>query len=143
MGSNRRPDPPEKKIGAITADMVIQAFVKTRDLIAEKKKAFKLEEADLKVVQQKRANWLKGQMDALGVESMKSVKHGTAFIDWKDSASVADWPAFIKWVKDEEQYDFLNHAVNKTAVKQQLDEGKPLPPGVNYSKIKDVKVRRA
>ena len=138
MGSNRRPASPEK----VTADAVIQAFVKTRDEIATKKKVFDFEVADLKAIQQKRSDWLKSKMDELGVESMKS-EFGTSYIDWKDSASVADWPVFIDWVKTEDQFDFLNHAVNKTAIKQRLEDGEVLPPGVNYSKFKDVKIRRA
>lgn len=151
MGCNRREGVEkvtEKKVEAkkpvtITAAMVIEAFVKTRDEIAKKKKAFEAEVADLKVMQEKRTGWLKTQMDTLGVESLKSKEFGTAFIDYKTSASVADWPAFIEWVKTEDQYDYLNHAVNKTAVNQRLDDGETLPPGVNYNKIVDVKVRRA
>jgi len=151
MGCNRREEVEkvtEKKVEAkkpvtITAAMVIEAFVKTRDEIAKKKKAFEVDVADLKITQEKRTSWLKTQMDTLGVESLKSKEFGTAFIDYKTSASVADWPAFIEWVKTEDQYDFLNHAVNKTAVNQLLDDGETLPPGVNYNKIVDVKIRRA
>jgi hypothetical protein len=130
--------------GAITADMVIAKYVETRDLIEEKKKALDAELADLKVIQENRANWLKTQMDALGAESIKSV-HGTCFIDWKDSATVADGEAYKEWVYSdwENRKHFLENRVSKTAVKQELDDGRQLPPGVNYVKFKDVKIRRA
>ena len=126
----------------ITADLVIQKFVETRDKIAEIEKECKARVADLKAMQDKRAEWLKGQMDALGVESLKAA-HGTCFVDWKDSATVADWDAFREWVIVNEEWEFFERRVSKTAVKQRLDEGEITPPGVNYTKVKDVKIRRA
>lgn len=135
------PAPPIQTSG-VTVDLVVAKYVETRDLIAEKKKAYEAEVADLKVLQEKREAWLKGQLDASGVESMRT-HHGTCFIDWKDSATVADRETFLEWVRVQEAWDFLENRVSKTAVKQRLDEGLEPPPGVNYVKLKGVKVRRA
>lgn len=125
----------------ITADLVIQKFIETRDKIAEIEKECKAKVSDLKAMQDKRAEWLKGQMDVLGVESLKAA-HGTCFTATQNSATVADWDAFREWVIVNEEWEFLEHRVSKTAVKQRLDEGEITPPGVNYTVLKTIQVRR-
>ena len=133
--------------GGITADRVITAFIKTRDEIAVLKKQFEEAVAAMKVLQEKRGGWLKTQMDSLGVKGIKGVS-GSVSIDWKDSAKVADPAIFLSWVFEntEERKHFLENRVSKTAVKQYLedeDHAGALPPGVDYSRFKDVKIRRA
>lgn len=132
--------------GGITADRVIDAFIKTRDEIAVLKKQFEADVADMKLLQEKRGNWLKTQMDKLGVKGLKGV-HGSVSIDWKDSAKVADPAIFLSWVFEdtEGRKHFLENRVSKTAVKQYLEDEDlvGLPPGVDYTKFKDVKVRRS
>jgi hypothetical protein len=130
----KRPNPP-------TIDLVIAKFVETRDRLAEMKKEFDNVCADLKALQDNRAAWLKTQMDTLGVKSLKSA-HGIVFFVWKDSATVSDWEAFREWIIVNEEWEFLEHRVSKSAVKQRLDEGETPPPGINYTKLKDVQVRR-
>lgn len=128
-------------VNPITIDAVVDAYVRTRDQIEERKRAFDAEIEELKQLQERRESFLKGELDRLGVESFKTA-HGTAFIDWKDSATVKDREAFFAWVKENDAFEFFESRVSKTAVKQRLEEGSPPPPGVDYVKIKDVKVRR-
>lgn len=127
----------------ITIDTVVDAYIKTRDELDLLKKAYDARKQDLEELQQRRETYLRGELDRLGVESFKTA-HGTAFVDWKDSAAVADKDAFFNWVEGDftERKHYLESRVSKTAVKQALDDGETLPPGVNYTKIKDVKVRR-
>lgn len=125
----------------ITADQVIEQYVKTRDLILEKKRALEAELEDLEALQQRRETWLRGEMDRLGVDSFKT-PHGTCFTDFKDSATVKDREAFFAWVREHEAWEYLESRVSKAAVKQALDDGTPPPPGVDYSKVRDVKIRR-
>jgi len=128
----------------VTAEAVISAYIKTRDEIEAKEKAVKAEVAELKAVQEKRAMWLMGTMDKIGATSIKG-NAGTCFVDWKDSATVSDAPAFLDWVHSdwEENKTFLENRVSKTAVKQRLEDGKTPPPGVSYTKVKDIKIRRS
>lgn len=126
----------------ITADLVIEKFIETRDEIEKIKKECEARIADLKALQEKRSQWLLGELDRLGGNSLKTA-HGSAFIDMKDSATVADWDGFLEWVLVNEKFDFLEHRVSKTAVKQRLEDGETLPVGVNYVKVRDIKVRRA
>lgn len=127
----------------VTVDAVIAAYIKTRDEIAAIKKEMEEKIKGLKEVQEKRENWLKGKMDELGLETMSRKGVGTVFIDWKDSATVADKLAFRQWVMEHEEWDFIDWRVSKGAVKQRIEDDGTVPPGVNYTKIKDIKVRRA
>ena len=131
----------------VTADQVIAAFVKTRDDIAKLKKEFEEAEAKLKALQERRAQWLLVELDKLGGGEKASIKtaHGTAFVEFKESATVADKEAFFGWVEEDfaTRKHFLESSVSKTAVKQRLEDGETPPAGVNWVSIKDVKIRRA
>jgi hypothetical protein len=131
----------------ITADQVIAAFVKTRDEISKLKKEFEEAEANLKALQERRAQWLLVELDKLGGGEKASIKtaHGTAFVEFKESATVADKEAFFGWVEEDfaTRKHFLESRVSKTAVKQRLEDGETPPAGVNWVRIKDVKIRRA
>ena len=126
----------------ITAEMVVAKYVETRDIIAAKKKELDAELAALKDLQAKREAWLMTEMNRLGATSIKT-QHGTSYIDTVDNVSVADWSTFFGWVQEGQKFDFLTHAVSKSAVKQAIEDGQPPPPGVSYSQFKSIKVRRA
>lgn len=127
----------------ITADQVVEAYVKTRDQLDAMKKEFDKQCEALKATQEKREAWLMSELNKIGAESIRT-NHGTVFVDWKDSATVADAAEFMSWVHEDwdERRQFLENRVSKTAVKARLDDGQTEPPGVKYTKIKDVKVRR-
>ena len=135
---------PKPAAGGITVDRVIAAYVATRDAIAAEKKKFDAAVASMKALQEKRERWFMGEMDRTGATSMKANGVGSVFIDYKDSAKVSDREEFYAWVNAdwEGRNHFLENRVAKGSVKQMLDGGSPPPPGVNYVKIKDVKVRR-
>ena len=128
---------------AVSVDQVMEAYVKTRDLLAEKKKQFNESIAELKDLQTAREKYLLGQLTTQDVESIKA-KHGTCFIKWAESVTVADGEVFMSWVKEDwdNRKHFLENRCSKGAVKQDLDDKKPLPPGINYNKVKTVQVRR-
>jgi diaminopimelate epimerase len=128
----------------ITVEQVIEKYIETRDAFEAEKKLFDSKVADLKALQESREKWLMGALDKMGATSMKA-PHGTVFIDWKDSATVADAGTFLAWVHEDwdERNTFLENRVSKTAVKQRLEDGQTPPPGVSYVKVKDVKIRRS
>ena len=128
---------------AVSVDQVMEAYVKTRDELAAKKKEFDASVAELKDMQSNREKWLLGQLTTQDVESIKAA-HGTCFIKWAESVTVADGEVFMSWVKADwdNRKHFLENRCSKGAVKQDLDDKKPLPPGINYNKVKTVRVRR-
>lgn len=126
---------------AVTPDKAIEVFIKIRDEITARKKAFDESIADLKEQQTSLEVYLKAHLNETGADSIKT-KAGTAFKTTKEKVSVADWPDFFAFVKDEERWEFLKHDVVKSAVKDYLEENDDLPPGVGYSTSVEVQVRR-
>lgn len=128
---------------APTVDQVVERYIQNRDLLDKLKKEYETKCEKVKDQQEKLTAFLMGKLNESGLESMKT-QHGTCFVDWKDSATVADREAFFDWIEGDfiERKQFLENRVSKTAVKALLDDGETLPPGVNYTKIKDIKVRR-
>lgn len=125
------------------SDYMVQRYVEDRDQLAVLSKEASELSAPLVAAQAARAQWFKTELNTTGAEGMKTA-HGTVFWENVASATVGDANAFMAWVHEdwEERRGFLNNAVNKTAVKARLEESLPVPPGVNYSTFRDVKVRR-
>lgn len=135
---------PAAQPGKVTPEVVIAAYINTRDEISQLKKKHEDEVAALKELQAKREKYLGGAMNKVGAESLKTGA-GTVFFDWKDSATVDDGEAFKGWVQGdwEKRKHFLPNSVSKAAVKGLHEEGKTAPPGVSYKRFKSVKIRRA
>ena len=147
MGCNRREGAPVEqrpKTTAITPEMVIAAYVKTRDELAELKKEFEASIAKLKEMQVKRENYLAAKLSDLGADSLKA-SSGTCFFKTASSATVADGQAFTDWVMEDwdNRNHFLERRVSKTAVDAAVEAGEVPPSGINYSTVRVVQVRRA
>jgi hypothetical protein len=85
--------------------------------------------------------WLHQQMQTLGVESFKT-EYGTAFVKMTDFCGVQDWNLTLQYIQENQAWNLLNKAVNKTAVKEFIAENQVPPPGVNYGMKQEVQVRR-
>lgn len=123
----------------VTADRVVEAYIATRDLIAEKNK-----EIDrLKEVQAKREAWLAAKMDADHAKGISTTVGSCNFYTLA-SVTVADGAAFKEWVHEdwEGRKHFLNNAASKDAVSVHVTDGNTPPPGVNYATVRKVKVVR-
>jgi hypothetical protein len=90
----------------VTIDQVVEAYVKTRDEMAELRKEFETEEWKMEELQDRRAGWLLQQMDAIGVQNMKS-GHGTVYKMRKESVTMGDWDSFFTYVNATQQYNLL------------------------------------
>ena len=67
---------------------------------------------------------------------------GTAYRTLKTSASIADGDAFWNHIMKTQDFDLLDRRASKTAVVKYIeDHGQP-PPGINYSSMYEVGVRR-
>ena len=84
---------------------------------------------------------LKAEAERQGVTSFKTGS-GTAFLTTVDRASVADWGAVLDYIKQNDGYDLLNKAVNKTAVREFVEKNKVAPPGVNFTSAIGINVRK-
>jgi len=86
--------------------------------------------------------FIKDAMNQSGLQQAKIDGIGMAFFTTKDSVTVEDWDAALGFIREQSAYHMLNKAVNKTAVKEYIDEQKTPPPGVRYDSYRDLAWRR-
>jgi hypothetical protein len=122
-------------------DQVIAAYVKMREKKSRMEAEVKAEVAKINERLMKLEGWLREKADEQGVTSFKT-NHGTAFMTTVDFASVADWDAVLKFIKDNDAYDMLERRVSKTAVRGYIEANKSIPAGINYGTKLEVNVRK-
>lgn len=76
-----------------------------------------------------------------GVESART-RSGTAYKKVERKTSVSGWNDFLPWIQATGNWHFLNHAANKTAVLEYLDEHEDLPPGITLRSRVGVSINR-
>ena len=127
----------------ITTDKVLEAYIQTRTKIKELEDQI----AELKALQTKKEEWLLSKLDEEG-ETSKKTPHGTVYVKFSESVTVADKDVFFNWVKDNEAWNFMEVRSAKAevlnAVGDREDNGRPNqpPPGINYAAIRNVGVRK-
>jgi hypothetical protein len=84
-------------------------------------------------------------LDFFNKHDMESARcaAGTAYKSSKSSATVTDMDAFLDFVRENDAWHFLERRVSKVAVDEMVEATKDLPPGVNYSRIASIGIRRA
>jgi hypothetical protein len=122
-------------------DQILDRYIKLRDRKSELKKEYeKSVEAIDEGLDRCEAYLLKA-LDTQGAESIKT-SVGTAYVSVKSSATVADKEAFLGYVRTHEEWSMLDIRANKTSVDEYRQANGDLPPGVNWSAIRTVNVRR-
>lgn len=122
-------------------DEVVAAYVRLRDRKTEIQRRHKDELAPINEDMGKLEAWLQAQLLQQGVDSMKT-KGGTAYLQTSSSATVKDWDATLEFIKQTNDWSFLEARVNKTAVKDYIENSGEVPPGVDYNETIVVRVRR-
>lgn len=78
-----------------------------------------------------------------GIENIKT-SAGTAYVATRTSCTVADRDAFLRdWVVPNGAWEFLENRVSKTAVEQYRSEHGVIPPGLNWSEMRVINVRKS
>jgi len=127
----------------MTLDTVVESYVKTRAKIKELEDQI----SELKLYQTRKEEYLNNQMQLMGVENVKTA-HGTAYTTVAESVTVADQEAFFTYVKDYGAWELMEKRAAKTAVLQVMGDkeegGRPYPPppGINYTSIKKINIRK-
>ena len=131
----------------MNVDDLTAKYIELRDRIATITKEAEEAASKLKDIQEAIADKIKEIMHEQGVTSLKT-PHGTAYIAYRESATVADWDVLLGFIKAQEAWDLLERRVSKTAVKDRMEEDRhgqyqhEPPPGVNFVRIEGVNVRR-
>jgi hypothetical protein len=123
-------------------DELIGRYIELRDQIADMKKEYEAKVKPLNEFMQVIASKMLGDMHDSGQKSLKTDR-GTAFIKESTFVGVSDWEAALNYIRENEAYDLLTKAVNKTAVKEYLEEHEDIPPpGVNITLKNEVQFRK-
>lgn len=67
---------------------------------------------------------------------------GTVYKTVKNSASIADGTAFWQYVSEHEEWDLIDKKANVSAVLDYIEQHNSPPPGVNFTSVITVGVRR-
>lgn len=125
-----------------TLDVIVEKYIQLRDRKAQLKKQFDDSVAQIEQAMTKCEAYIQRHLESIGAESVGTA-HGTAYIARKTSASVADKDAFMSYVREQELWSMLDVRANKTAVDEYRAEHGDNPPGVNYSVMRTVNIRRS
>jgi hypothetical protein len=125
----------------MTVDDVVALYVRLRNEKSAIRAKLEEEVGVIDAKLDKLEAWIKNKADEQGVTSFKT-NHGTAFLTTVDFASVEDWDAVVKFVKDNDAYDMFEKRISKTAVRGYIDAHKSVPSGVMYGTRLEVNVRK-
>ena len=120
----------------------VEQYVALRDKIKEIKIQQKEELAPYNVMLDKLGSSCLKFLQDTGQESART-ENGTVYITTRGTASLEDAEAFMRHVIGTQEWELLDRRANSTAVKAYIEENGTLPPGVRFSDIIDVGVRRS
>jgi hypothetical protein len=127
---------------AVKPAELVEEYIHLRDLKAKAKETF----AEFcHVNYNERMDAIEGELlnllNAMGVDSLAG-KTGTAYKNISTSVTIADAREFRRHVIGTEGWDLIDWRANKTAVNELVEQGEPVPPGVNRTAIYTIGIRR-
>lgn len=81
-------------------------------------------------------------MAASGEQSVKIESGAQCYFTTQTSCKVGNWDELIAYIKAHEAWELLNHAANKTAVQEFIEQANTPPPGVSFEARKVLAWRR-
>lgn len=119
----------------------IAQFVRMRDKIKAMDDAHKKTMAPYREALEQLSGILLNHLKTINADSV-AAKDGTVYRTVKHSASIADSNAFWAFIVANEAWDLLDKKANVTAVGDFIEEHQTPPPGVNFTSVMTVGVRR-
>jgi hypothetical protein len=127
---------------AIKMDDLVERYIKLRDKKAEIEARHKAELRPLNDAMAQVEQFLLGQLQNLGVESVKT-RYGTPYITKHTSVTTEDKTEFFGFCKDNDLWELADVRPSKTGVLGYMDEKGTLPPGLKYAEAKVLNIKRA
>lgn len=123
---------------------VIAKYLQLRDAKEAADKAHKetMKKAYGEPMEKIEAAFLK-HFNTSGQTSTSSKGVGTAYISTRNSDTIKDRDAFLKFVEDTGRLDFLDARVSKSALDDYIEKEGDLPPGVSRITQRTVNIKRA
>lgn len=127
----------------IPLDKVVEVYISTRNQIKEMEDELAEKLKPLKALQDTRERYLHQRLTEMGAQNTKTA-FGTVYQTRKESVTVSDWAILLDHIKKENRYDLLNRAVNKTVALEIMGDERQNqpPPGVSYSSVATVNIRK-
>jgi hypothetical protein len=126
----------------INVEALAEKFVALRDKIKDIKDRHKDELAPYNESLEQLSAYILDYLNQVNVDSMRTGA-GTVTRSHKDSCSVADMDAFWTFVVTQGNFDLCDRKANVTAVRDYMEKNSAPVPGVNFSSMQTVSVRRA
>lgn len=128
---------------AMTPAKMVEYYIRLRDKMKEANEAFKQEMSPISAAMDKLEGMMLQHLQDNEGESIRT-KAGTVYRNTQYSASVEDREKFLKWVDDTGNTEALDVKANKTFIKEfTQNTGGDVPPGVKFTQIHTVGVRRS
>lgn len=127
---------------SVSVDDLVSRYIKLRDAKTARKRVFDEETAKITEAMKFIEGQLARIMMETGVERMGS-DAGVTFFKDVASASVADKDEFFNYLQRSENWHLADIRAAKKYIGEWVEEGNELPPGVNWSRAKVVRVNRA
>ena len=123
-----------------TMSTKVEQYVQLRDYKKQAESEFKESMTRVNEAMAKLEGELMAGLNAEGVESIRA-DTGTAYIKTQTSATVKDREEFLKFVFTTKNLELMDVRANKKIVRELGEQG-TVVPGVNYTEVKQVGVRR-
>ncbi len=125
-------------------EQVVERMLHIRDARAALKAKYEEQDRTLRTQYERGEAWLLNELHTAGAQAMKFAAVGATIYETTTMrASIADWPAFSRWVIDNDEPDMLQHRVSTTTLKSFMDQNENTPPpGVTTSPVRGINIRR-
>lgn len=122
-------------------DKRVEQYIQLRDIIREKEDAFEKEIKPFKDGLNMLNAVLLNHLNVINADNT-GTQHGVVYKTAKASASIEDGKAFWEYVYTRGAFSLLDKRANVNAVADHMKQYGTAPPGVKYSVIQRVGVRR-
>lgn len=123
------------------AEMVAN-YIRLRDYKKAADEEFKKSMEKVNTAMEKLEGQMLTHLEETGANSI-ACDQGTVYRNTQYSATVEDRDAFRAWVVQTQEWEAVDLKANKTYVKESASEKGEIPPGVKFTQMHTVGVRRA
>ena len=121
-------------------DEMSRKYIALRDKKDEVKEKHKAELAPFNEVLSKLDALFLEYLNEQGLQNI-ATKHATIYKGVSTSVKVADWEAVLSYIREQENWQLLDHRVSKSMVQDMLENGE-IVPGVSVRKEAYARVNR-
>lgn len=129
------------EVATPTVDSIIGTYVRVRAEKHAKDAAHKAEMKRYDDKLKKLEAWLHIKMTVDGVNSFNT-DAGTAYTTTTSQATVTDMNSLLEFIKKNEAWHLLDKRVSKVGVRELIDAGQPVPPGVDWYTSTSINIRK-